>query len=434
MQQIVFDVPYEFVPPKHSSLGPRIVRHIIPRYMRNNYGVVQIECRGFERIQASRDRQCGIVIAPNHPRPCDPMLVGGMLAKKLRCWTYSIGSWHIFMQSRWQRWLLRTVGGFSIYREGTDKQSLEMAIDVIENNRRPLVIFAEGAITRTNDVLGELLEGTAFMARRAAKQRAKAGRPPVVIHPVAVKYFYLGSRGELEASLDPVLTSIEQRLSWLAPSAATILERIYKVGEALLTLKELEYFGKSQHGSIAERILRLQQRLFELLEAEWIEGRKAESSIARCKNLRAAILKEMVSGKISDEERRRRWRLLAQAYLAQQLGLYPPDYIPANPTPERILETVERLEEDLTDAATIHRPMKAVISVGEAIEVSPDKPRGELDPTMLRLRADMEALLAELIQESGAPWEMPAWMRAAAKSTAAESTAAALPDNDERAA
>jgi hypothetical protein len=414
MQQIVFDVPYEFVPPKHSSLGPRIVRHIIPRYMRKNYGVTEIECRGFERIQQSRERGCGIIIAPNHPRPCDPMLVGGMLANKLKCWTYTIGSWHIFMQSRFQRWLLRWVGAFSIYREGTDKQSMELAIDVVENNRRPLIIFAEGAVTRTNDVLGELLEGTAFMARRAAKKREKEGKPPVVIHPVIVKYFYLGTPAELEQTLDPVLTAIEQRLAWLTPSAPTLLERVYKVGESLITLKELEYFGKAQDGGITLRIERLQERLFELLESEWIEGKKAQSPIARCKNLRSAILKGMVGGDLSAEERRRRWRHLAQSYLAQQLSLYPPDYIAAHPTSERILETVERLEEDLTDKATIHGPLKAVISVGEAIEVAAERPRGGEDPTMVQLRSALEGQLAELIKQSGPPWELPQWMRGAA--------------------
>ena len=36
-------------------------------------------------------------------------------------------------------------------------------------------------------------------------------------------------------------------------------------------------------------------------------------------------------------------------YLAGQLACYPPDYLAANPTPERLLETVERFEEDRFD-------------------------------------------------------------------------------------
>ena len=91
----------------------------------------------------------------------------------------------------------------------------------------------------------------------------------------------------------------------------------------------------------------------------------------------------------------RRWRHLADLYLAQQLSLYPPDYLAADPTPERFLETIERFEEDLTDVAQIHTPMRAVVEVGQAIEVSPERTRSiEGDPLMLSIREQLEAMLA----------------------------------------
>ena len=39
-----------------------------------------------------------------------------------------------------------------------------------------------------------------------------------------------------------------------------------------------------------------------------------------------------------------------------------------------MLETVERLEEDLTDVATVHRPLAVTIHVGEPIEVERSRP------------------------------------------------------------
>ena len=68
---------------------------------------------------------------------------------------------------------------------------------------------------------------------------------------------------------------------------------------------------------------------------------------------------------ITTEERERRWRQLADMYLAQQLSCYPPDYLQSNPTPERMLETVERFEEDLTDRCRRYAPMTAKVRVGE---------------------------------------------------------------------
>jgi hypothetical protein len=40
-----------------------------------------------------------------------------------------------------------------------------------------------------------------------------------------------------------------------------------------------------------------------------------------------------------------------------------------------VLETVERLEEDLTDVATVHRPIAVTVSVGEPIVVTASGPR-----------------------------------------------------------
>ena len=58
-----------------------------------------------------------------------------------------------------------------------------------------LVIFPEGIITRTNDCLGALIEGTAFIARSAAKQRAKSepGARTLLV-PVALRYRFLKHR------------------------------------------------------------------------------------------------------------------------------------------------------------------------------------------------------------------------------------------------
>jgi hypothetical protein len=56
-------------------------------------------------------------------------------------------------------------------------------------------------------------------------------------------------------------------------------------------------------------------------------------------------------------------------YLAQQLHSYPPDYIAENDNPNRMMETVERFEEDLNDTCTVHFPRIVTAAIGEAIAV-----------------------------------------------------------------
>ena len=108
----------------------------------------------------------------------------------------------------------------------------------------------------------------------------------------------------------------------------------------------------------------------------------------------------MVAGRVDATERERRWRQLADIYLAQQLSCYPADYL-AQPTAERVLELVEKFEEDLTDQARRHGKLKVIMQIGEAIEVSPERDRkAEVDPLMLQIQQALQTMIDELRQEA----------------------------------
>ena len=304
-----------------------------------------------------------------------------------------VASWHVFMQLWLQTFLLPRLGVFSIYREGTDREALKTAMQVTAEAERPLVIFPEGVISRHNDKLNHLMEGTALMARGAAKQRAGTNPPgKIVVHPVAIRYIF---EGDIEAAVPAVLRDIEHRLTWHPQDHLPLKERIAKIGGALLALKEVEYFGAPQPGNMIERLQGLIDRLLVPLENEWVKGRREKEIVGRVKLLRTAIVPEMINGDLNEAELQRRWRHLADMYLAQQLSCYPPDYLAADPTPERILETIERFEEDMTDRARTHSPMRAVVEVGEAIHVSPERSRNaDGDPLMVSIREQLENMLA----------------------------------------
>ena len=272
----------------------------------------------------------------------------------------------------------------------------------MREGRRPLVIFPEGIVSRTNDHLSPLMDGTAFIARGAAKKRAKDNpNSKVVVHPVSINYFF---RGAILPAIQPVLDEIETRLSWEPQRGVGPLDRITKVGGALLSLKEIQYMGQAQHGEINERLPRLIDRILAPLEKEWRDGKGDSHVIARVKKLRQAILPEMAKGELPEEERARRWRQLADLYLAQQLDFYRPDYVKMRPTPERLLETVERFEEDLTDKARVYRPMEALIEAGEAIEVNPERDRhAPTDELMQTLEERLKEQLRRNAESNTAP-------------------------------
>jgi 1-acyl-sn-glycerol-3-phosphate acyltransferase len=392
MQNIVIDKPYVPVPPYRGRWWPKVLSPTVAWFLNRKFGITRTDIVGQEHLQASLDAGHGILLTPNHVRDCDPVVVG-MLCPTMKIAIYLMASWHVFHGGRVLSYILRRAGGFSIYREGLDRGAVNTAIDILENAERPLVIFPEGVVSRANDRLNALMDGTALIARTAAKRREKqtpAGK--VVVHPIGIRYYF---HGHLAGALEPVLDEIESRLTWRVQRGRSLAERINKVGAGLLALKEIEYFGQPQSGTVGERIARLIDRVLGPVEAEWAEGKNDGTVVTRVKRIRTAILPDLVKGDITEDERRRRWGQLADVYLAQQLSNYPPDYIRSNPTPERLLETVERFEEDLTDKARIHRPMTARLTIGPAIEVPTGRERGGNggDPLMQKIESELRRLL-----------------------------------------
>ncbi len=390
MNSVVSDKPYVPVPPYHGTLWLRVLGLYFPRFLRRRYGVTKVEIVGAEKLRASIAAGHGVLVTPNHCRDEDPFILS-TLAREVGQPFFVVASAHLFMGSKLRAFLLRRMGAFSIYREGMDKQAVQTSIEILETASRPLAIFPEGHISRTNDRLTPMLEGTALIARQAAKKRAKENNGKVVVHPVAVRYSF---PFDVEAAAARMLDEIEARLTWRPSRDLPVRERVRKVGAGLLALKELQYLGHTQEGTIAERIEKLTGAILTPLEAEWTNGNDEGHVVARVKRLRSAILPDMIKGELDEAEQARRWRLLEDADLAQQLYHYPPNYVTDESSKGRIIETVERFEEDLTGSVSVHGPVEAKVMVGDAIEVSTGREaRGESDPLMTAIDAQLRGML-----------------------------------------
>ncbi len=403
MQEIIVTKPYKFIPPHRGNWVPSLIQRfrVLDRYLNRFGGIVSHEVRGAQRLRESLNDGCGILLAPNHCRYADPLAMG-WVAREVDVHVYAMASWHLFHQSRFQAFAIRMLGGFSVYREGLDRQSLDTAVEILSESLRPLVVFPEGSVFRTNDVLQPLLDGVAFLARTAARRRAKRDSGKVVIHPVAIKYLF---QGELFSSVEPVISSIESRLTWNGPSHGLrhpddLLRRVVRIARGLLALKEIRTFGHVQTGSIDQRQERLIDHLLSPLEQAWIGRKQQGKLLQRIKLLRTTIVPHLTKPETSAAKKDKIWSDLADIYLAQQVGSYPTSYF-ESPTDTRILETVERFEEDLTDRCRIYRPLHAILEVGEAIEVEPAKPpRDQEDPIMQTLSTALQNMLDLLSAEA----------------------------------
>tara|TARA_B100000959_G_scaffold277558_1_gene334375 strand:+ start:241 stop:1548 length:1308 start_codon:yes stop_codon:yes gene_type:complete len=379
--------PYQFIPPRKSTLVSSVLKPFLPRYLRKSWGIVDHEIRGADKLSASLVAGHGVVLAPNHVRECDAITVG-LLAVECRCHFNFMASWHVFKSSQLQSFMLRQVGAFSMHREGMDKASLNTAIEILNEAKRPLVLFPEGYCAFHNDILNPLQEGISLIVQRAARKREPSGGQ-VVVHPVAIKYQYAGSP---EETLESMLSTLEQRLEINVQSQLPLLNRARKIGAELLSRREVEYFGKEQAGTLFERQDRLIERLLNPIETQWDRPGKGFNAYERVKTLRTLLLRELVEGNLTATTHEQCWRQLRDCMLALRLRSFPVDYLKECPCVERLLETVERFENDI-DNTIPKRPYRVVIEIGDALPVSPKRDRKS--PGIMK---NIESSLTEMLR------------------------------------
>ncbi len=401
-RSIFIEKPYKFVPAIKTSWPQKLYTKLkLHRTtLRRREGVWDQEVRGAEKLRASIDAGHAVLMTPNHPRLADPATMHN-IAMEAGCPLYFMASWHLFNQGPMIRFVIRMMGAFSVNREGMDRTAIDHAIEILKTAERPLVIFPEGTTSRTNDRLMALMDGPSFIARTAAKRRAKdeIGSGKVVVHPVAIKYVF---EGDVVQAAGAALTDIEKRLSWAPQTDLPLVDRIVKVGDALLKIKELQFGCPVPDGAtLRERQTNMVNHLLHPLEEDWLDGAQEGGIQIRIKNLRVKIFPDMIGDSMDLAERKRRWEHLERTYLAQQVDCYPEEYVTEHPSVDRLLETVEKFEEDFTDKCRVHGHLKAITVVGDPIEVSTKRERGlDHDPLMEQIRERLQAMLLELRSES----------------------------------
>ncbi len=118
---------------------------------------VRIDIQGTEHVPVSG----GFVLAPGaHRSIIDTGVIGGTTKRMLRY----MGA-ETYFSIPVLGWFLRSVGGFPVERDATDRAALRLAQSLLEAGE-PLVVFPEG--TRfSGPTVEPLKEGAAFLACRA---------------------------------------------------------------------------------------------------------------------------------------------------------------------------------------------------------------------------------------------------------------------------
>lgn len=383
------------------DLRPWVVRLLSPlreSKQRKSILLEQVHVEGAIHVEQALTAGHRVQISPNHPSHADPFAIYAAAAQ-IPTPIHIMAAWHVFAKHSWlMRHCLRWHGCFSIDREANDLTALRHAIDVLRTRPEPLVIFPEGEIYHCNDRVTPFREGAAAIALSAARKLDR----PVVIIPTAIKYRYLD---DPTAEILRVLEQLEERVLWRPTPHEPTVRRIYRLAEAVLGLKELEYLGAAQQGALPERITHLAETILCRLELRH-EMAACGNHPKRVKELRRVVLTRLASENLSADETTALQRDLEDVFLVVQLFSYPGDYLTdPQPTMERIAETIDKLEEDVLQQATagIRGRREAVVRFAPPIMVEPARSKSAAIELTEQTQHQVQSMLDEMRGATAVP-------------------------------
>ena len=383
--------PDTFWPPKMSRWWFRLVDPLRVKALREQR-IESIEIRGFEHLQQSLDANAGILLAPNHSFHWDSYCLLEAARRAGRPF-YIMTAWQVFHQSsRFERFSMQRCGCFSVDREGTDMAAIKTAVDILQNQPSPLVVFPEGDVYHTNDRATLFRDGAAAMALLGARKSQR----DIVVIPVAIKRWYTEDPQE---SLENTLSQVEDRLFWRPKKHISLQERILSIASALLSLKELEYYQSVQAGTLADRIQTLANQILSDAEIRYTVNAPSGILPERVKEIRRRIIQLQSRPEVSDAEQIQYEADMQSMFFVTQLYSYPGDYLIQKPSIERIAETIDKFEEDVLGAPypSVHGPKSVVMKFAPPIRIPKGK-ESKLSAADLtkQMQSEVQRMLDEL--------------------------------------
>ena len=364
------DTPYVYRPPKYSRFWAPVIYAVNDAvYLRrvHRMSAVNVQAGG----EVARDLYAqghSLLFTPNHSSHCDPHVLLH-LSRRYRIPIHFMAAREVFEMDHGLRGVaMQRAGVFSVDREGSDIRAIKEALRIMCEGTYPLVLFPEGEVYHLNEKLTPLNEGAATIAFRAARKIVKqGGGRGVFIVPTAIRYRYVE---DISSSFPTALDRLEHHLLWRPQRHLDVTGRVYKFGEALLSLKEREYLDRTLEGPLPERLDQFRELLIASVEERRFGQVRAGTHPERVRRARGKIrtvilAPERPAPDVLDEC----YRDLDRLYLAVQLYSYPGQYLRERPSVDRIAETVIKFEEDVFGKTGIEGRRRANVTFCEPVDV-----------------------------------------------------------------
>jgi 1-acyl-sn-glycerol-3-phosphate acyltransferase len=383
----------DFYPPQLSPCLVRLTQAISPWLACWWYWLrLEISPEDLQRLdQLRHDR---LLLLPNHPTFHDPIVMFLLSARLKRCCYYlaayetlndpsmmfliSSGFRPLGILAQWEplkrglRSLLQHLGMYSVHRGLPDRPSISQTWALLSQPDCCLVIFPEGGCSFQNDTVMPFRVGALQMAFHSLQQTRKRGEEPpdLYVAPVTIKYRYTQ---DMQTTIHATLKGLERELGLAGAAGASDYERLRAIAQTVLVRLEDEY-GIQEPPSGApdwnDRIAVLRQHVIETCEEQVGIASPANSLMRE----RVYRVQHILQTQAADLEQGSMWSSEAMDQAMMRLlnfdAIYD-GYVAADPTPERFLDTLIRLEREAFD---IDQPRpkgfrRATVRVGEILNL-----------------------------------------------------------------
>ena len=391
----------DFKPPEPSTAVIRIVRAVMPVVNRLHYKglTLDVDAESIARLQAVQGHST--VLAPNHPASVDPVVMF-LLSKRAAQPFYYMAARETFDKGRFGRvrcYLMQRAGVYSVVRGTVDRDAFRMTRELLVKGDWPVVIFGEGEISRQNDTVMRFERGIVQMCFWALDdmEKGEASKPLYVV-PVGIKYRY---PRDMWDSIDAALTRLERHI--LPPAERTPAERyerLRRLGIAVFRTLAAEYqYEIEETVPLDLHLERLKGAI--LSRAEGILGIRTEADTLT----RTRALKNLVDAQVhQDLDQMTEYERKIHEEQLPKFQQFHPDlerlinfisitdgYVAGDPSPERYLDVILRLEREVFGRFEMRGPRVASVRVGEPIDL-----RERYEAYRARKRETVEEMTAEL--------------------------------------
>jgi 1-acyl-sn-glycerol-3-phosphate acyltransferase len=400
---------FEFKPPRMQSAFVRIAQKIFPFLLKLRFGNFTYEIeRGLESVMTLGTNR--MMLCPNHSSTMD-MDVAFLFTCILHEPLYFLCAREVFQGSWINRYVLQLFGCYSIVRGTLDHSSYAQSIEILKTGKHKLVLYPEGEISGSNNLILPLKPGAAHLAVKAfLTLKREEKEAPVFLVPVALRYTYpnLSAKFLLES-----ITSVESALDIKGDQNQSMQTRIEAVSEAILRDLLYKYDCRDVSGSLSERVATLRKIILDRLAAyvgidnlhgldeidaahrlyvKLYQQRWYEEQLEKCLNFETHHIRyQLLNELIRDYHRAMRFIAIGNSFEGMQ-----------QQNQDDLINLLMLIKRDICPAKKWRMPVHLLISFGDPINVQESLARhphhGEAEQLLTtKLQEEMQSGLIALI-------------------------------------